>query len=711
MGGWDQRRGDGDEPRVPLSPVTAASATAQGLSAAGGGVPEAAPSKRKVGIAKLVQGIRQRLQPVARRQQTADYDTAAPKQSVYCEGQQRDDKAIGGRRRSDVPAGSMGADSRARTARTASAGQDTKGTGSTGPGGLEPDQARSWAQAETSRREWAEVAAAIRRADNEKAKVHSAEAAAAETAAAAAGKAAEAAVAAEAAKAATAEAAAKAAKEEEAGMAARAAKAAEAEVDKAAAAANADEVAKAAAAMDRIRAAHAERETAARAEAEAAFDAATAARWAARAASPSCSLDERERLLDRAATLQPLNRRYASLLRRTRRRRACSRAASQLGAHALALSLLLTLAATVGVVLHAPRHVYARVQATARSWWFGAAFTLLSGKSCRSLEAEMAALAVLFILAYTAVALALLPRHRRRGMAGTAVNAVRRCGRGVAGVLVGGASQWCVRPCACACALLLRASLCVWYVARVYAGRVWAEAGGVRRRAWRGARLGGTTGWRGRAGGAQGAGSGRPDSEARESRPGGWREQPPPAGDWERHKWREAEEARDRQRAEEAASRRAGTERAGWQHQTGSSAADPNLRRRPQGWKNAGGGPPPPPKQPAPPPPRRPPPVEPAGVSGLSPQQRAARLPAGELRRVLLASSHYQVLGVDRGAGSVELKKAFHRLALRLHPDKNPDELACEAFQVLQQAHAVLSDAQRRSEYDRILAGRAFRRT
>jgi DnaJ-class molecular chaperone len=79
---------------------------------------------------------------------------------------------------------------------------------------------------------------------------------------------------------------------------------------------------------------------------------------------------------------------------------------------------------------------------------------------------------------------------------------------------------------------------------------------------------------------------------------------------------------------------------------------------------------------------------------------------------VLLAGNHYHVLGVDRGAGGAELKKAFHRLALRVHPDKNPHELelACEAFNVLQQAHAVLSDAQRRLEYDRTLAGRGFRR-
>eukprot|EP00962_Isochrysis_galbana_P042704 scaffold16046_cov90-Isochrysis_galbana.AAC.1 len=228
MGGRDLRGADGSEPRSPLEPVTAASAAAQGMSAAGCGVATALPSKRKLGIAKLVQGIRQRLQPVARRQQTADYDTAVPKQPVHPqrEVQPRDDGATCGRQWSDVPAGFTGADSRAPTARTASAGQYPKSTGHTGSDVPDPeDQVWNWSQTAAARRDWAEVVAPMRQTDAEKSE---AKAATRAEAAAAANAAAKAATMAEAAKAAQAAKAAEAGKAVEPAKAAQAAKAAEA---------------------------------------------------------------------------------------------------------------------------------------------------------------------------------------------------------------------------------------------------------------------------------------------------------------------------------------------------------------------------------------------------------------------------------------------------------------------------------------------------
>src|ERR671931_2290576 len=62
---------------------------------------------------------------------------------------------------------------------------------------------------------------------------------------------------------------------------------------------------------------------------------------------------------------------------------------------------------------------------------------------------------------------------------------------------------------------------------------------------------------------------------------------------------------------------------------------------------------------------------------------------------------YYEVLGVDRGAGDVEVKKAFRRLARDLHPDVNAhDPDAEEKFKEAAEAYEVLSDAERRRTYD-----------
>lgn len=64
---------------------------------------------------------------------------------------------------------------------------------------------------------------------------------------------------------------------------------------------------------------------------------------------------------------------------------------------------------------------------------------------------------------------------------------------------------------------------------------------------------------------------------------------------------------------------------------------------------------------------------------------------------------YYEVLGVPRDTDSEDLKKAYRKLALQWHPDKNLSNLeeAKEQFQLIQQAYEVLSDAQERAWYDR----------
>src|SRR5574344_411813 len=62
---------------------------------------------------------------------------------------------------------------------------------------------------------------------------------------------------------------------------------------------------------------------------------------------------------------------------------------------------------------------------------------------------------------------------------------------------------------------------------------------------------------------------------------------------------------------------------------------------------------------------------------------------------------YYEVLGVDKNASEDEIKKAYRKIAIKYHPDKNPgDKSAEEKFKEAAEAYDVLHDAQKRQQYD-----------
>ena len=63
-------------------------------------------------------------------------------------------------------------------------------------------------------------------------------------------------------------------------------------------------------------------------------------------------------------------------------------------------------------------------------------------------------------------------------------------------------------------------------------------------------------------------------------------------------------------------------------------------------------------------------------------------------------TNHYEILGVSKEADATEIKKAYRKLSLQYHPDRNPDPEATEKYKVINEAHEILSDPQKREQHN-----------
>lgn len=66
-----------------------------------------------------------------------------------------------------------------------------------------------------------------------------------------------------------------------------------------------------------------------------------------------------------------------------------------------------------------------------------------------------------------------------------------------------------------------------------------------------------------------------------------------------------------------------------------------------------------------------------------------------------MARDYYEILGLQKGASSEEIKKAYRKLAMQYHPDRNAGDKEAEAkFKEIGEAYGTLSDPQKKQQYD-----------
>jgi DnaJ-class molecular chaperone len=72
-----------------------------------------------------------------------------------------------------------------------------------------------------------------------------------------------------------------------------------------------------------------------------------------------------------------------------------------------------------------------------------------------------------------------------------------------------------------------------------------------------------------------------------------------------------------------------------------------------------------------------------------------------ECKKIINTKDYYEILGLDKNANDDEIRRAYKKLAIKYHPDKNKSNFAADAFKKVSHAFSVLSNPEKKANYDK----------